>query len=72
MNFVQSLTLFFAMSVCFFNSLPYAKYSDLLNLAAFSNDPLSGKISSPAKNLHFSTFHDDEPEILADCPSKLY
>ena len=60
------------MSVCGFNSLNNREYSNLSNVAAFSNKSFSGKISLPVENSYLLTFPDDKSEILADFLSKLY
>ena len=60
------------MSVCFSNTLPNDKYSNLLIVAAFSNKSFSGKTSLPVKNSHLPIFFDDRAQILAVCLSKLY
>ena len=44
------------MSVGVFNSLPKDKYSNLFNVAAFSSNSFSGKISLPVKNSSLATF----------------
>ena len=56
---------FFAVSVCAFNSLPNGKYSNLLNVAAFSIKSFSGKTSLLVKKSYLQTFPDDKAEILA-------
>ena len=48
------------MSVCYFNSLPNGKYSNLFIVAAFSGKSFSGKTSSPVKNSYLLTFPDDK------------
>ena len=53
------------MSVCAFNSLPNAEYSNLLIVVAFSHNTFSGIISS-------SIFLDDKAEILTVFLSKFY
>ena len=53
------------MSVCL------DEYSNLLIVATFSNESISGKTSSPVKNLYLLTFANDKAEILAACLSKL-
>ena len=69
-EFCLNLDNFFAISVCFFNSLLNGKYSNLLIVAAFSNR--SGKISSSVKSTYLPTFLDDKAEVLAICQAKLY
>ena len=54
------------MSVCLFNSLPNAEYSNVLIVAAFSKKSFAGKTSLPVKNSCLSTFPDDKAEILAE------
>ena len=51
-----SLILFFAMSVCFLNSLPNHEYSTLLIAAAFYSKSFSGKTSALVKDLYLPTF----------------
>ena len=53
------------MSVCFFNTPPNDKYSNLLIIGAFSNSPFSGKTK-------LRTFPDDKTEILAIYLFNLY
>ena len=48
------------MSLCFFNSLPKSKYSNLLIVAAFSNKSFTGKTSSLAENSCLPSFPDDK------------
>ena len=60
------------MSVFCFKSLLNAEYSNLLIVAAFSNNPFSGKTSSPIKNKYLPTFPDNKAKILAVWLSKLY
>ena len=66
------MILLFQMSVCFFNSLPNSKYSNLLIVAAFSNNSFSSKTSFPVKNLYLPVFPDDKAEILAVYLYKLF
>ena len=70
MTLSNYLILFFAMSVCFFKSLPNGEYSNLLIVAAFSSSSLSGKIYSHVKNSYLPKFPDDKAEILAVCLTK--
>ena len=53
------------MSICFLNSLPNSKYSNLLIIAAFPNCPFSGQISSLVKNSYLPIFSDNKAEIIA-------
>ena len=62
----------FAISDCFFSSLPNSKYSNFYIVAAFSNKSFSGETSLPVRNSYLSRFPDDEVEILAVCLSKSY
>ena len=57
------------MLVCFLNSPPNGKYS---NLSAFSNSSFSSKISSPIKNSNLLTFPYDKAEMSASSLSKLF
>ena len=50
------------MSVFFFNLLPNDEYSNLLIVAAFSNNSLSGKTSSPIRNSYLPTLPRDNAE----------
>ena len=63
---------FFAISVCFFNSLPNGEYTDLLIVAAFPNKSFSEETFSSVKNLHLPKFPDDKAKKLTVCLSKLY
>ena len=65
-------TVFFAILVCLFNSLPNGEHSNLMTAAAFSDNSFSGKTSLPLKNSYLLTFPDDRAEILAICLLKLY
>ena len=56
---------YIAMPVCFLNSQPNGEYSNLLIVAAFSNKPFSGKISSPVKRSYLSRLPDDKAAIVA-------
>ena len=60
------------MAVCFLNSLHNSEYSNLLIVAAFFNNPFSGKTSLPVKNSYLPAFPDDKPKVLAICLSRLY
>ena len=51
------------MSVCFFNSLPNVEYSNLLVVAASSDNYFSCKTPSLAKKLYLPMFNDDEPKF---------
>ena len=55
------------MAVCFFISLPYGEYSNLLTVAAFSNSSFPGKISSFVKSSYSPTFPDDKAETFKAC-----
>ena len=61
---------FFAISICAFNSLLKSKYSNLFNVAAFSNKSFSDKTSLPVKNSYLLTFLDHKAEILVVYLSK--
>ena len=50
------------MSVCFLNSLPNSKYSNLLILAAVSKNYFSGKAYIPVKDSYLVSF----PNCIAD------
>ena len=52
--------------------MPHGKYSNILSVAAFSNNPYAAKIFLPVKNSYLLTFFDDKAEILAVCLSKPY
>ena len=69
---MQYCTAFFVMSVWFSNTLPNYKYSNLLIVAAFFNDPFSRKISPPDNSLYLPIFSDDKSKILVVYLSKLY
>ena len=58
------------MSICFSNSLPNSKYSNLLRI--FLVVFFFFKMSSPVKNSYLPTSLYDKPEILGTCLSKLY
>ena len=58
------------MSLCFLNSLPNGKYSNVMIVTAFSNNPFSGKTSATAKNSYLPTLSYDKAEILVLCLSK--
>ena len=51
------------MSICFFNSLPNVEYSNLLVVAASSDNSSSCKTPSLAKNLYLPMLTDDEPKF---------
>ena len=65
-------TVFFAMSVRAFYSLPKGEYLNSFIVAAFSGKSFSGKTSLLVKNSYLLIFIDDKAEILAVCLSKLY
>ena len=54
------------MSV-FFNSLPNYEFSNIYNVATFSNKFISGKTSLPVKYSYLPTFCDDKADVLAIC-----
>ena len=66
------LYCFSATLVCFFNSWPNGKYSNIFIVAAFSSKSFSGKTSLPVKKSYLLTFPDDKAEILAVFLSKSY
>ena len=65
-------TVFFAMSVRAFYSLPKGEYLNSFIVAAFSGKSFSGKTSLLVKNSYLLIFIDDKAEILAVCLFKLY
>ena len=64
------MIFFFALSVCFFNSLPKGKFSAPLITATFSYSPFSGKPSSPVTNSYLQTLSDDNAKDVAVGMSK--
>ena len=60
------------MSVCFSNSLPIGQYLNLLIVAAFSNNPFSGKTYSPVKYSSLPIFPDEKSEMSVVSLPKLY
>ena len=55
-------TVFFAMSVCAFNSFCNGEYANLLIAAVFSNKSFSDKTFLLAKNSYLPIFPDDKAE----------
>ena len=66
------LYCFSAMSVCFFNSLPNGKYSNIWILETFLNRSFSSNASLQVTTLYLTIFTEDKAEILPVCLSKLY
>ena len=50
------------MSVCFLNSLPNRKYSNLFIVAVFSGKSFSGKTSLSVENSYLLTYPDNKAE----------
>ena len=63
---------FFAIPVCFFNSLPNGDYLNLLIVAGLSNKAFSSKAYLSVTNSYLPTFADDKAEVLSVCLSKSY